>query len=105
VVHYHKAGRSAEVLRTAGGVDVEVGTDGHCLIVWQSHIYKDAWSLRQAKGLPSLIHHDAALEVRFVSGSAGSMSILTIRRFAFKWTASAVRNIGWSSEAAGQKLL
>jgi hypothetical protein len=62
------AGRSAEVLRAGGGVGVEVGTAGH---VWQSHIYKDACSLAQAKGLPSLICHEPALEVRFVPGAAG----------------------------------
>jgi hypothetical protein len=34
-----------------------------------SHIYKDAWSLAQAKGLPSLIYHEPVLEVRFVRGA------------------------------------
>ena len=52
------AGRSAEVLRARGRVDVEVGTACH---VWQSHIYKDACSLTQAKGLPSLIYHNLRL--------------------------------------------
>jgi hypothetical protein len=36
-----------------------------------SHIYKDACSLAQAKGLPSLIYHEPMLEVRFVRGAAG----------------------------------
>ena len=36
-----------------------------------SHIYKAACSLAQAKGLPSLICHEPALEVRFVRGAAG----------------------------------
>jgi hypothetical protein len=48
-----------------------------CLVI--SHIYKDAWSLAQAKGLPSLIYHEPVLEVRFVRGAAGTMRILTIR--------------------------
>jgi hypothetical protein len=49
------AWRSAEVLRARGRVGVEVGTTGH---VWQfSYTYKDACSLAQAKGLPSLIYH------------------------------------------------
>jgi hypothetical protein len=43
-----------EVLRAGGGVGVEVGTACH---VWQSHIYKDACSLAQAKGLARLIYH------------------------------------------------
>jgi hypothetical protein len=50
-----------------------------CLVI--SHIYKDAWSLAQAKGLPSLIYHEPVLEVRFVRGAAGTMRILTIRHF------------------------
>jgi hypothetical protein len=29
--------------------------------------YKDAWSLAQAKGLPSLIYHEPVLEVRFAN--------------------------------------
>jgi hypothetical protein len=71
-------GRSAEVLRESGGVGVEVGTAGH---VWQfSHIKKDACTLAQAKkGLPSLIYHEPALEVRFVRRAAGTTSYLTIR--------------------------
>ena len=44
-----------------------------------SHIYKDACSLAQAKGLPSLIYHEPALEARFVRGAAGTTSFLTIR--------------------------
>jgi predicted Zn-dependent protease len=48
-----------------------------CLVI--SHIYKDAWSLAQAKGLPSLIYDERVLEVRFVRGAAGTMRILTIR--------------------------
>jgi len=44
-----------------------------------SYIYKDAWSLAQAKGQPSLIYHEPVLEVRFVRGAAGTMRILTIR--------------------------
>ena len=43
------------LLRNGGGVGVEVGTVSR---VWQSHIYKDACSLAQATGLPSLIYHD-----------------------------------------------
>jgi hypothetical protein len=71
------AGRSAEVLRARGGVGVEVGTARR---VWQSHmyIYKDACSLIQAKGQPSLIYHEPALEVRFMCGAAGMTRILTI---------------------------
>src|SRR5580698_3894615 len=48
-----------------------------CLVI--SHIYKDASSLAQAKGLPNLIYHEPVLEVRFVRGAAGKMRILTIR--------------------------
>jgi hypothetical protein len=48
-----------------------------CLVI--SLIYKDEWSLAQAKGLPSLIYHEPVLEVRFVRGAAGTMRILTIR--------------------------
>jgi hypothetical protein len=48
-----------------------------CLVI--SHIYKDAWSLAQANGLPSLIYDESVLEVRFVRGAAGTMRILTIR--------------------------
>ena len=45
-----------------------------------SHIYiKDAWSLSQTRGLPSLIYHELAIEVRFVRGPAGTTSILAIR--------------------------
>jgi hypothetical protein len=55
-----------------------------CLVI--SHIYKDAWSLAQAKGLPSLIYHEPVLEVRFVRGAAGTMRILTIRDS--RWLAS-----------------
>jgi hypothetical protein len=44
-----------------------------------SHIYEDACSLAQAKGLPSLIYHYPALGVRFVRGAAGTTSFLTIR--------------------------
>jgi hypothetical protein len=41
---------------------------------------KDACGLAQAKGLPSLIHHEPAIEVRFVRGAAGPTSFLTKRR-------------------------
>jgi hypothetical protein len=41
--------------------------------------YKDACSLAQAKGLPSLIYHQSALEARFVHGAAGTTSFLTMR--------------------------
>jgi hypothetical protein len=44
-----------------------------------SHIHKDACSLAQAKGLPSLIYHEPAIEVRFVRGSGGRTGILTMR--------------------------
>jgi len=44
-----------------------------------TYIYKDALSLAQAKGLPSLIYDERVLEVRFVRGAAGTMRILTIR--------------------------
>src|SRR5260370_22741184 len=47
-----------------------------------SHIYKDACSLAQAKGLPSLIYHEPMLEVRFVRGAAGPTSFLTKRALA-----------------------
>jgi hypothetical protein len=40
---------------------------------------KDACGLAQAKGLPSLIHHEPAIEVRFVRGAAGPTSFLTKR--------------------------
>jgi hypothetical protein len=36
--------------------------------------YKDACSLAQAKGLPSLTDHEPALEVRFVRGGSGRTS-------------------------------
>jgi hypothetical protein len=42
-------------------------------------VYKDACSLAQAKGLPSLIYHEPMLEVRFVRGAAGPTSFLTKR--------------------------
>jgi hypothetical protein len=42
-------------------------------------VYKDACSLAQAKGLPSLIYHEPVLEVRFVRGAAGPTSFLTKR--------------------------
>jgi hypothetical protein len=44
-----------------------------------SHIYKDAWGLAHAKGLPSLIYHEPAIEVKFMRGAAGPTRILTIR--------------------------
>jgi len=44
-----------------------------------SHIYKDVCSLTQVKGLPSLIYHEPALEVRFVRGAEGTTSFLTTR--------------------------
>src|SRR6516162_3517094 len=40
---------------------------------------KDVCGLAEAKGLPSLIYHELALEVRFVRGAAGRAKILTIR--------------------------
>ena len=40
---------------------------------------KDASGLAQAKGLPSLIYHEPAIEVKFMRGAAGTTSILTIR--------------------------
>jgi hypothetical protein len=46
-----------------------------------AHIYKDACSLAQAKGLPSLAYHEPALEVWIVSRAAGTTSFLTIREF------------------------
>jgi hypothetical protein len=49
-----------------------------CLVI--AYIYKDAWSLAQAKGLPSLIYHEPVLEVRFVRGAAGTMRILSRHR-------------------------
>ena len=64
------------LLRNEGGVGVERGTASR---VWQSHIYKDVCGLAQAKGLPSLIYHEAVLEVRFMRGAAGTKRILTIR--------------------------
>jgi hypothetical protein len=42
-------------------------------------IHKDICGLAQAKGLPSLIYHEPALEVRFVRGVAGPTSFLTKR--------------------------
>jgi hypothetical protein len=71
------AGRSAEVLRAGGGVGVEVGAAGH---MWQSHICKDACSLRQARGLPSLICYEPKIEVMFLGGSPGRTFILIIRQ-------------------------
>ena len=44
-----------------------------------SHIYKDACSLAQAKGLARVIYHEPALEVRFVRKAMGTTSFLTIR--------------------------
>jgi hypothetical protein len=58
---------------------VEVGTAGHVWLSHISHTYKDACSLAQAKGLPSLIYHEPALEVRFMRGAEGTTRILTIR--------------------------
>jgi hypothetical protein len=74
------AGRSAEVLRAQGRVGGEVGTAG---LGWlsHSHIYKDACGLAQAKGLPSLIYHEPAIEVKFMRGAVGTTRILTIREF------------------------
>ena len=66
-------GRPAEVLRERGGVKV-VGTAGS-----SAHISKDACNLTQGKDLPSLIYHEPAPEVRFVRGTAGRTSFLTIR--------------------------
>ena len=40
---------------------------------------KDASGLAQAKGLPSLIYHEPAIEVKFMRGAAGTTRILTIR--------------------------
>jgi hypothetical protein len=73
------AGRSAEVLRAQGRVGVEVGAAGHVWLSHISHIYKDACGLAQAKGLPSLIYHEPAIEVKFMRGAAGTTRILTIR--------------------------
>jgi hypothetical protein len=42
---------------------------------------KDASGLAQAKGLPSLIYHEPAIEVKFMRGAAGTTRILTIRGF------------------------
>src|SRR4029077_3878996 len=50
---------------------------GSCVAI--SHIYKDACSLTQAKGLPSLIYHYPELDVMFVRWAAGTTSVLTIR--------------------------
>jgi hypothetical protein len=72
------AGRSAEVLRAQGRIGVEVGTAGHVWLSHISHIYKDACGLAQAKGLPSLIYHEPAIEVKFMRGAAGTTRILTI---------------------------
>jgi hypothetical protein len=58
---------------------VEVGTAGHVWLSHISHIYKDACGLAQAKGLPSLIYHEPAIEVKFLRGAAGTTRILTIR--------------------------
>jgi hypothetical protein len=58
---------------------VEVGTAGHGWLSHLSHIYKDACGLAQAKGLPSLICHEPAIEVKFMRGAAGTTRILTIR--------------------------
>jgi len=44
-----------------------------------SHLYKDACSLAQGKGLASLIYHEPVFEVRFMRGAAGTTRILTIR--------------------------
>ena len=44
-----------------------------------SHIDKDVCGLAQAKGLPTLIYHEPALEVRFVHRAAGPTSFLTKR--------------------------
>jgi hypothetical protein len=65
------AGRSAEVLRAQGRVGVEVGTAGHVWLSHISHIDKDACGLAQAKGLPSLIYHEPAIEVKFRSSWVG----------------------------------
>ena len=58
---------------------MEVGTAGHVWLSHISHIYKDACGLAQAKGLPSLIYHEPAIEVKFMRGAAGTTRILTIR--------------------------
>ena len=42
---------------------------------------KDASGLAQAKGLPSLIYHEPAIEVKFMRWAAGTTRILTIREF------------------------
>ena len=76
------AGRPAEVLRAQGRVGVEVGTAGHVWLSHISHIYtyiKDASGLAQAKGLPSLIYHEPAIEVKFMRWATGTTRILTIR--------------------------
>jgi hypothetical protein len=66
-------GRPAEVLREEGGVMV-VGTAG-----WAAHISRLYQGCEQGKDLPSLIYHEPAPEVRFVRGTAGRTSFLTIR--------------------------
>jgi hypothetical protein len=58
---------------------MEVGTAGQGWLSHLSHIYKDACGLAQAKGLPSLIYHEPAIEVKFMRGAAGTTRILTIR--------------------------
>jgi hypothetical protein len=40
---------------------------------------KDASGLAQAKGLPSLIYHEPAIEVKFMRWATGTTRILTIR--------------------------
>ena len=40
---------------------------------------KDACGPARAKGLPSLIYHEPAIEVKFMRGAAGTTRILTIR--------------------------
>ena len=45
---------------------------------------KDASGLAQAKGLPSLIYHEPAIEVKFMRGAAGTTRILTIRQDSFQ---------------------
>jgi hypothetical protein len=68
--------RSAEVLRARDGVGVEGGTASH---VWQSHLYKDVCGLAQTKGLPSLICHEPAIEVKFMRAAEGTTSFLAMR--------------------------
>jgi hypothetical protein len=50
---------------------------GSCLAI--SHIYKDAWSLAQAKGLPSPIYHHPAQSDELWLWAATRTIFLTLR--------------------------